>query len=102
MITNKIDRNQRIEFVLSSDKSEPKTVFVLRPLRSTEIINLPGKTKEEKAISLMTESIVEVRNFGDYENILEVIDSLVVDDVKELSSKIGELCHINMETEKNS
>jgi len=100
----RIDVNKRIDFVCPSDTSEPKTVFVLRPLSSSEIMNDASNDKEKisKAMDMLEKSIVEVRNGGEYKSKRELIDTLPMDIIGDLSNKVTELNHLTKELAKNS
>ncbi len=84
-----IDVNQRIEFISSNDKSDPKTVFVFRPLSGFEMLNLEdgeqGTSKIKKFLNL---TICEIKGF---ENKAAFLDSLKIDILGELIKKANEV-----------
>lgn len=101
-----IDVNQRIEFSLSVDDSEPKTIFVLRPLTAGEMMDLSsmtGKSAAERSFNLLEKSIVEVKNY-DHGNkaISDIVQTLPIVAINELSLKIAEINHLNEAERKNS
>lgn len=99
-----IDIRQRIEFVSSKDTSEPKTVFVLRPLSSLEMIEFTA-LKEKGRIPRMKfyleTSIVEVKNFST-NNVIEAIDSIDMETLGEITSELTKINHPTESDIKNS
>lgn len=57
-----IDVNQRIEFISKEDISEPKTIFILRPLTGFEMMELQSLSTAEDLFKLVRKSIVEITN----------------------------------------
>lgn len=103
MITG-IDIKQRIEFVSKNDLTEPKTVFVLRPLSSLEMMEFSEKSNQSQAIGILfylEKSIVEVKNFAT-QDIKEVIQSINVGLLGELIIAINKLNNVSGEEAKNS
>lgn len=113
MITG-IDINQRIEFTLSFDTSEPKTIFILRPLSASELMefSINKEMKEITKIFMMIEKcIVEIKNYKIGEKIInisdenekrDIIKSLPVNVINELSIKLTEINHLTDIERKNS
>lgn len=101
-----IDVNQRIEFSLSSDTDEVKTIFVFKPLSSEEIIDYAGDAQDgslvlkgEKLFDFLAKSIVEIKNYDlTKENIKDTIKTL---DVKTINELVGEAGKINKITEND-
>lgn len=98
-----IDIKQRIEWSDPEDVTEPKTIFVLRPLTSSEMLSLAdGGDASKKTVGLIVASIVEVRNFGGETDIKTIVDSLPLTTMTSLSQKVAEINHLGAETRKNS
>lgn len=85
-----IDVNQRIEFISKYDTSEPKTIFILKPLSSFEMMEL-GKL--ESIEFYLEKSIVEVKNFNglDIKGSLSAISVKVLGELIECINKINKL-----------
>ncbi|NCU42401.1 MAG: hypothetical protein EOM19_06840 [Candidatus Moranbacteria bacterium] len=103
-----ISTKQRIEYVLKSDDSDPKTIFVLKPLSGVEMIELSGFIKDgqlqlntENITSMLKKSIVEIKNY-EISNIEEAIKSLDVSDITELFMKVGEINNLTESDKKKS
>jgi len=101
-----IDLNQRIEFSLDSD-TEPKTVFVLRPLSAMEGLDLgevkdgdKAKTAGQATIDFIDKCLVEVKNFSPEMEKRKVIESLSVSVLTELIKKVTEINNITAEDKK--
>jgi hypothetical protein len=90
-----IDVNQRIEFVSKYDDTEPKTVFVLKPLSSLEMMTLGTNESIE---FYLEKSIVEVKNF-DNKSVKEAISSVNVKVLGELIEQINRLNKLSDEQE---
>lgn len=97
-----IDARQRVEFSASND-TEPKTVFVLKPLTSLEMMSFVGiendQMKSMKAY--LKYSIVEVKNYH-IQNIDDLIDSLDPKTLGELILEINKLNNVGSSEAKNS
>jgi hypothetical protein len=92
-----IDTRQRIEFISSVDISEPKTLFILKPLSSLEMMEFSTINELDQVGALriyLEKSIVEVKNFNSLSqcSINELIDSI---DPKTLAELIIEINKIN-------
>ncbi len=94
-----IDVNQRIEFLSKFDNSEPKTVFVLRPLSGFEMMEFSEGRKED-IYNMILKSVVEVKNFED-NNIEKAINSLGIRVIGELIQFINEINNITEQDAKN-
>lgn len=93
-----IDVNQRIEFISSKDITEPKTVFVLRPLSGIERMNL---VKQDFSIDkILGTAIVEIRNNKNIP-VVEYLNVLGLDVLNELLRKVNEISHIEENLKKN-
>lgn len=90
-----VDINQRVEFISSRDISDPKTVFVLRPLGGLELARI-GDT--DKAL---IEAIVEIRNMPDGMTKEDYVSSLDSISLWELVSKANVLNKVTGQDEKN-
>lgn len=94
-----IDINQRIEFVSKNDKTEPKTVFVLRPLSGIERLNTISNSKYsiEKTLCL---AIVEIKNNKSMP-VADYVKTLSLEVINELFGKINELNEMKDDDKKN-
>lgn len=104
MITG-IDVNQRVEFSISSDTEEPKTIFIARPLTASEMMSFSSDNRDavEKTFGLLEKSIVEVRNYAQSDKpIKDILRTLPIIAINELSLKIAEINHLNDLERKNS
>lgn len=100
MITG-IDINQRIEVTLDSDKTEPKTVFVVRPLSGMDRIVIgTDESDVPVAVKILSRSIVEIKNNNDIP-VNEFLYMLSIDDLNGLLGKVNELNEITDEEVKN-
>lgn len=107
-----IDVNQRVEFSISTD-TDPKTVFVLKPLSGTQqfsllrnlIRNEDGAytTSEEYAVSLLQLAVVEIKNpdITDALGIEQYLQNISVGAISELIAKISEMTFVSEEERKN-
>jgi hypothetical protein len=59
---NIIDINQRVEFISKVDTSEPKNVFVIRPLSGIEMMEYGNLGDKENLYKFLDAGITEVRN----------------------------------------
>lgn len=103
-----IDINQRIEFTLTSDKTEPKTVFVLKPLSGADMFSFSSDIKDgkltltgDKIIELLEKSVVQVKNYKT-DNIKESLNMLKINDLAELLAKVNSINNISEDEAKNS
>lgn len=104
-----IDPNQRIEFSSVADTSDPKTVFVFKPLSGSDMLRFAGlvegdqmKFKGQQILEFLAACIVEVRNFEGATEVKEILDMLPVSVLTELMQKAGELNNITDKEAKNS
>jgi len=95
-----IDISQRYEITLADDE-EPKTIFVMRPLTGLEMINLSSfivngnlQLTEDNIYTILSKSIVDIKNFDVEGSIDQKIKSLSVNDITELVLKVGEINNI--------
>ncbi len=96
-----IDVNQRIEFSLTSDKDEPKTVFVMKPLSGLEMMEFSTGAKAD-IINMISKSIVEVKNFLNANaSVSEILNCLNIQDIGELINKVNEINMITRQDSKN-
>lgn len=101
-----IDLNQRIEYVSKYDSSEPKTVFVFKPLAAAEMIDVMGDQtttvlKGSKIIDYLDMVICEVRNaeFSDKRSFLNSLPSLII---SELVAESSGMNNMTLADQKNS
>ena len=93
-----IDVNQRIEFISSMDKTDPHTIFVLRPLTGLEKLKYPDLENEETLIDYLCISIVEIKNIDiPVKDFIKTIDLI---SLSELMNKIGGLNKVSEEDKK--
>jgi hypothetical protein len=98
-----IDTRQKIEYSLESD-TDPKTVFVLKPLSGLDKITLTAayaKSQEDGIRLFLRKSIVEIKNYStaDIDEAIETFSDEVIGEL------MGEINNINAKTgddEKNS
>lgn len=91
-----IDVNQRIEFVSEKDSSEPKTVFIFKPLSGFEMLDVQDGGLDLKRFIKRT--IIEVKGVEDKDLFLE---SLPLSIVGELIKKANEVNKLTEEETKN-
>lgn len=103
-----IDVNQRIEFVSTQDATEPKTIFILRPLTAFDTFDLAkfaenGELKLSGAyiLLMLKRSIVDIKNGPDGLNVSQIIDALSIPVVLELMKKVTEITSLTEQDEKN-
>lgn len=117
-MVNLLNINARVEVNLKSDRSDPKTIFVLRPLTGPERLDLTrffkveiGTDKKPKASLLITgeysramlsRTIIEIKNRDEKMSIVEIIDRLNPHDLIELVSKVSEMSTLTETERKNS
>ena len=101
-----IDLNQRVEYVSKYDNSEPKTVFIFKPLSASEMIDTIGSEsstylKGSKIIEYLDLVICEIKNaeFTDKKTYLDSLPSLVV---SELVSESSSMNNMTASDQKNS
>lgn len=103
-----IDVNKRVEYSLKGD-SEPKTVFVFRPLTGAEMLDLArflddGKLRitGDYVLELLKKSIVETKNPDKRDIELKTfIAGLQPDALMELVNEAGKLNSLTEDDEKN-
>lgn len=91
-----IDVNQRIEFISSWDTTEPKTVFVFKPLAGFEMIKLSEVGFDVQ--QFLEKTIVEIVGVADKSAFL---NSLSVKILGELINKANEINKITEQETKN-
>ena len=99
-----IDIRQRIDFVSSKDVGEPKTIFVLRPLSSIEMLEFSTASEKGQSFAMrfyLEKSIVEVKNFMT-DNIEEAVSNIDPATLGELITELNEINYISGEDSKNS
>lgn len=112
-----IDINARIEFVSAKDISEPKIIFVMRPLTGPERLDLTTFCKIEMGVNkkpiatlqitgeyaklILNRAIVEIKNGPANQSIAEIIDRLEPDRIMELMTKVGEINRLSDKEIKN-
>lgn len=95
-----IDPNERVEFISSYDNSEPKTVFILRPLTGMEMSG--GLSSKEDIFRMVSVSVVEIKNMPEGQSKEDFIKSLPLLPLGELVQKCNELNKITGQDAKNS
>jgi hypothetical protein len=85
-----ISKKERIEFVSSFDDTEPKTVFVMRPLSGIEMLSVysvaGGGTNQ--IIEGIKKSVIEIKGVEDKESF---IDDLPFNVLNELMEKFNDI-----------
>lgn len=104
-----VDVNETVEFVSASDPDkEHPTVFVLRPIASSQALAL---AKSDDPIAIIRAGIKEIRNIVNPETkqpttvteiTAAVIDLLPLDVFKEVVGKVVEINHLGEGETKNS
>ena len=96
-----------IEFTSKNDVSDPKTVFVLRPLKAHEILDA-GNVSDGKmrlsgqyVVQMIESSVVEIRNYNTEGTIREKVESLPLSVMTELINKISEINNLSEKEAKN-
>ena len=92
-----ININERVEFSLSTDVTEPKTVFVLRPLSGLELMKFSDFTNPDMLRKYLDLSIIEIKN-GER----SVIDRLNPRELNELAGRCFSLNNLLDEDKKKS
>lgn len=94
-----IDVRQEIEFVSKKDKTEPKTVFILRPLSGMDRLNIiqGGGSSAQKALQT---SIIEIKN-NDNVSVEDYINMLDLEVLDEIMEKINDISSIKDDDKKN-
>ena len=96
-----IDINQRIEFSSKSDDSEPKTIFIFKPMSAEDMLNFAGdgdngqlKLSGSKIFSFLEMSIVEIKNYepvGTVASILRTLPPMVITELVQESASINKI-----------
>lgn len=96
-----IDVNSRIEFVSSFDKTEPKTVFYLKPLSGIEMMSFTDGHKED-IFNMVISSVVDVKDYPvEGKTVSEIINSLSITVLGELITKINSINNVTEQDQKN-
>ena len=91
-----ININERIEFISQFDTTEPKTVFVFRPLSGLEMIKLSeGSLDIERFLNA---AILEIKGVEDKAAFIKTLEAKVLG---ELVNKANEVCEITKAEIKN-
>lgn len=93
-----IDLTQRIEFTSKDDKTEPKTIFILKPLSARERMSMSNK--DEILFDMVNTSVVEIRNCNDKTK-EEYLESLPLDTLVEIGMKVNNISGITDDDKKN-
>ena len=103
-----IDVQQRVEFSLKSDKPEPTTVFILKPLSGSEMFNFSRAVSDgkmtlfgDRIVDLLVASVVEIKNYKKGWDVEQSIRTFKIDDLAELLEKVNSLNNISEEEAKN-
>ncbi len=113
-----IDINQRINFTFQDDTSEPKTVFVLRPLARAEFLEFSSgsdgknlKITAEATYGILERSTLEIQNYQIGDEVINakdaaakrrVFEALEIEDLSTLLSHILEINRLGKAEQKNS
>lgn len=89
-----IDIEQRIDFVLDND-TEPKTVFVFRPISGSDKLNIQSKARGmsegDCIIELLNTCIVEIKGIDNKYKFLRSLDINVLSELVEKHNSISEI-----------
>ncbi len=104
-----LSTEQRIEFVSKEDKSDPKTVVVLKPLSGMDKISLgnyldsSGTLTEGYLNSMLDRAILEIKSpdITDKKEAVEFVKNLDILVLQEVFSKINEISTSTKDIEKN-
>lgn len=106
-----INTQERVRFSSVLDKSEPKTVFVLRPLTGFEVFALEKlndmkseKMSVEYARELLKLSVLEIENYDFPEkdaSVSEKLETLPFYSILEIAGQVKKLMVLTSEDEKN-
>ncbi len=105
-----IDINQRVEFISTKDTDEPKTVFVLRPLTGSEMLDVSKYITDGKlsisgdfATYVLGNAIVEIKNpdLKEKEEIQTFIKKMTTFIITELISEVTRLNNLSDDEAKN-
>ena len=105
-----IDLNRRIEFVSQEDKSDPKTVFILRPMAGSEHINLSGFYAGGKVamtgdylMDILRKCVTGTRNPDlEGEELKTYLEALPPEIIVEVGGRITDLAGVSDDERKNS
>lgn len=88
-----IDINQRIEFISSCDITEPKTIFVFRPLGGVEMMRYQELNKPEVLLEFLNTTIVDIKNCNNPDKIayIKSIDKNAISEIVIKALSINEL-----------
>ena|SRR3990172_9568635 len=101
-----IDVRERIQFTFSNDKTEPKTVFVIKPLTSIEktvfstMMNV-GSDKADAFQFYLKHSIMEIKDFRST-NVEEALTMIDENSLGEILVALNKLNGFTKEEAKNS
>lgn len=102
-----IEISQRFEFISKEDNTEPKTVFVIKPLSTREMFSLMPESSDgqiklssEKIFKLLEASIVEIRNFKDGA-VNDLIPLIPAQSLTELVQEIAKINKMTGQDQKN-
>ena len=105
-----VDLSQRIEFSSKTDTSDPKTVFIIRPLSGVEVLDLAKfltgnqlHLDKSYVVELLGGAVVEVKNpdITGREKIVEFIVSLSPTVLMELVGETGRINNLTGQEQKN-
>lgn len=101
-----INKEQRIEITSKHDTSEPKTVFVFRPMTGAEMVDIGGfgpevKLSGDMIVDFITRSLIEVKNFDGQTDIKEIVECLPANILTELVESIVDINNLTKDDEKN-
>ena len=95
-----IDVNQRIEFISSSDKTEPKTKFYFKPLSGSDMFNIRDN-KDGFILTTLDMSITEIKNLPKGMEKIDYLKTLRTKELNELFEKFNEINNVSDDEEKN-
>lgn len=104
------DVSQRVEFSSAEDKSDPKTIFVLRPLNALEAFEVARKMDMETqsltpeyVIALLGKAVVEIKNpdLKEAQEVFDFVVSLPITILLEIVTEANTLNKLSDEETKN-
>jgi len=85
-----IDINQRIEFVSKRDTTEPKTVFIFKPLSGFEMLKVQETIDENQKIKkFISETVVSISGVEDKNQFIESLPITILGELLEKANEIN-------------
>lgn len=97
MIIN-INESERVEFISQFDTTEPKTIFILKPLTGFEMMDFTNLEDKNIMLDFIITSIVEIKNCNSDKT--EFVKSLSLNILSELLVFITNLNNLTQDDKK--